>query len=84
MNRDSAIAIDRKREAQPSRSKDDGILPLSRHRSAVLGGDTKPHGNDVRERKNDFETSQSDAFAASGFRLASNIFGLTAESGVVT
>src|SRR5262249_17030873 len=68
----------------PSAAKVDRFLPLSRHRSALLGGDTKSHSNDVRERKNDFETSQSDAFAASGFRLASNIFGLTAESGVVT
>src|SRR5215475_10415681 len=42
----------------------------------------KPHSNDVRECKNDLATSQSDAFAASGFRLASDIFGLTAESGL--
>jgi hypothetical protein len=48
----------------------------------VLGDDTKPHRNDVREGKNRFETSQSDAFAASGFRLAPDIFGLTAESGL--
>ena len=47
----------------------------------MLGDDSKPHGNDVRERKNHFETSQSDAFAASGFRLAPDIFVLTAESG---
>jgi hypothetical protein len=50
-NPDSAVEIDRKREAQPFRSEVDGFLPLSRHRSAVLGGDAKPHGNDVRERK---------------------------------
>src|SRR5262245_40819633 len=31
--------------------------------------------------QNDFATSQSDAFAASGFRLALGKFGLTAESG---
>src|SRR5262245_24373448 len=79
----SAVAIDRKGEAQPFRSKVDGFLPLSRHRSAVLGEDTKPHANDVRERKNDFEISQSESFAASGFRLASDIFGLTAESGIM-
>src|SRR5262249_31297976 len=35
----------------PSGSKVDGFLPLSRHRPAVLGGDAKPHSNDVRERK---------------------------------
>jgi len=35
----------------------------------------------MRERKNDFATSQSDAFAAPGFRLALGKFGLTAESG---
>jgi hypothetical protein len=40
----------------------------------------KPYRNDVRERKNDFEASQSDAFAAPGLHLASGIFGLTAES----
>jgi len=48
----------------------------------VLGEDTKPHTNGVGERNNDFETSQSDAFAASGFRLASDIFVLTVESGL--
>jgi hypothetical protein len=52
MNPDSAVAIDRKREAQSFRSEVDGFLPLSRHRSAVLrGGGFKPHRNDVRERK---------------------------------
>ena len=45
------VAIDRNREAQLLRSKDDGFLPLSRHQSTVLGEDTKPHSNDVRERK---------------------------------
>jgi hypothetical protein len=42
----------------------------------------KPYSNDVRERKNHFKTSQSDAFAAPGFRLASGIFSSTAESGL--
>ena len=43
---------DRQRsEAQPFRSEVDGFLPLSRHRSAVLRGEVKPHSNDVRERK---------------------------------
>src|SRR5262245_18829969 len=42
--------------------------------------DAKSHGNDVRECKNDFETSQ-DAFAASGFRLAPGSFGLLRKSG---
>src|SRR5262250_2238509 len=76
----SAVPIDRKREAQPFRSKVDGFLPLSRHRSAVLAGNAKPHSNDVRECKNDFETSQSDAFAASGFRLAPGSFDLLRNS----
>ena len=40
-----------RREAQPFRSEVDGFLPLSRHRSAVLRGQVKPHSNDVRERK---------------------------------
>ena len=31
MNPDSAVVIDRKRKAQPFRSKVDGFLPLSRH-----------------------------------------------------
>jgi hypothetical protein len=50
-NPDSAVAIDKKREAQPFRSEVDGFLPLSRHRSAVLRGDVEPHSNDVRKRK---------------------------------
>jgi hypothetical protein len=50
-NPDSAVAVERKREAQSFRSKVDGFLPLSRHRSAVLRGDDKPHRNDERERK---------------------------------
>jgi hypothetical protein len=48
----------------------------------VLGDDSKPHGDNVGERTNHFEISQSDAFAASGFRLVPDIFGLTAESGL--
>ena len=40
-----------RREAQPFHSEVDGFLPLSRHRSAVLRGETKPHSNDVREHK---------------------------------
>ena len=48
---DSAIAIDRKRKAESFRSEGDGFLPLSRDRSAVLGGMFKSHRNDVRERK---------------------------------
>jgi hypothetical protein len=43
--------VERRREAQSFRSEVDGVLPLRRHRSAVLGGDDKPHRNDVRERK---------------------------------
>jgi hypothetical protein len=74
MNPDCAVAINRKREAQSLRSKVDGFLPLSRHRSTVLGDNFKPHGNDVREGKNHVEPSQSDAFAASGFRLAPGSF----------
>jgi len=50
-NPDSAVEIDRKREAQPFRSEVDGFLPLTRHRSAVLRGDVKPHSKDVRECK---------------------------------
>ncbi len=48
---DSAVAIDKKREAQPFRSEVDGFLPLSRHRSAVHRGDIESHSNDVRKRK---------------------------------
>jgi hypothetical protein len=40
-----------RREAQPFRNEVDGFLPRSRHRSAVLRGQVKPHSNDVRERK---------------------------------
>jgi hypothetical protein len=76
INPDSAVAIDKKREAQSFRSEVDGFLPLSRHRSAVLRGDVKPHSNDLRKAQNDFETSQSDAFAAPGFHLASGNCGI--------
>jgi hypothetical protein len=48
---DSAVAIDRKREAQSFRSKVDGFVPLSRHRSAVLREDVELDRNDLRERK---------------------------------
>ena len=44
-------AVERKREALSFRSEVDGFLPLSRHRSAALRGDNRPHRNDVRERK---------------------------------
>src|SRR5262249_32210501 len=37
----SAVAIDRKREAESLRSNVDGFLPLTRHRSAVLAGNAK-------------------------------------------
>ena len=73
MNPDSAVAIDRKREAQPLRSKVDGFVPLSRHQSTVLRGDVKLDRNDLRERKR-FEPSESDAFAAPGLHLASSVF----------
>jgi hypothetical protein len=48
---DAAVAIDRKREAQPFRSKGDGFVPLSRHRSAVLRADGELDRNDLREPK---------------------------------
>jgi hypothetical protein len=50
-NPDSAVAIDRKREAQSFRSKVDGFMPLSRHRSAVLREDVELDRNGFRERK---------------------------------
>jgi hypothetical protein len=51
MNPDSAVAIDRKRETQPFRSKVDGFVPLSRHRSAVMRADVELDRNDLREPK---------------------------------
>jgi hypothetical protein len=39
INSDSAVAIDRKREAQSFRSEVDGFLPLSSHRSGCFEGD---------------------------------------------
>ena len=51
INPDSAVAIDKKCEAQPLRSEVDGFLPLSRHLPAVLRGDVEPHSNDMRKRK---------------------------------
>ena len=80
-NPDSAVAIDKKREAQSFCSKVDRFVPLRRHRSAVLGGDVKLHRNGLGEGQNDFDTSESDAFAAPGLHLVSGKFGLTAESG---
>jgi hypothetical protein len=50
-NLDSAVAIDRKREAQPFRSQVDGFVPLSRHRSAVLRADVELDRNELREPK---------------------------------
>jgi hypothetical protein len=38
---DSAVALSRKREVEPFRSKVDGLLPLSKRRSAVLDGTLK-------------------------------------------
>jgi hypothetical protein len=79
-NPDFAVAIDRKREAQPFRGEVDGFLPLSRHRSAVLGGDAKPHGNDVRERKMTLKLhSRTPSLLQDCTSLPA--FGLTAESG---
>jgi hypothetical protein len=50
LNPDSAVAIDRKREAQSFRSEVDGFVPLSRYRSAVMRGDVELERNDLRER----------------------------------
>jgi hypothetical protein len=36
LNPDSAVAVDRKREAEPFHSKVDGLLPPSSYRSAVV------------------------------------------------
>ena len=76
---DSVVTSDRKREAQSLRSKVDGFLSRSRRRSAVLGRMLTSWQRRARAQ-NDFATSQSDAFAAPGFRLALGKFGLTAES----
>ncbi len=73
---DSAVAIDKKREAQPFRSEVDGFLPLSRHRSAVHRGMSSLIATTRAKAQNDFETSQSDAFAAPGFHLASGNCGI--------
>jgi len=51
LTRIPSVAIDTNREAQPFRSKVDGFVPLSRHRSAVLRGDVELERNDLRERK---------------------------------
>jgi hypothetical protein len=51
LNPDSAVTVDRKREAQPFRSEVDGFLSLSMHRLAVLRGTVKPHNNGVRKSK---------------------------------
>jgi len=51
MNPDSAVAFDRKHEAQPFRSKVDGFLPPSRHRPTVRDRTLKLVNNTVRKRK---------------------------------
>jgi hypothetical protein len=51
LNLDSAVAIDRKHEGQPFRSKVDGFVPLSNLRSAVLRADVELERNDLREPK---------------------------------
>jgi hypothetical protein len=66
-NPDAAVARDGKRDAQPFRSKVDGLLPLSRHRATVLPRNVKARNNEVRKRK---MTLQLDAFATPGFHLA--------------
>jgi hypothetical protein len=47
----SAVALSRKREAEPFRSKVDGFLPLSRHRAAVLRRNVKARDSEVRKRE---------------------------------
>ena len=48
---DSAVAIDKKREAQPFRSEVDGFLPLSSTSISGASRDVEPHSNNVRKRK---------------------------------
>jgi hypothetical protein len=50
-NPDSAVALSRKREAEPFRSKVDGFLPLCRYLSAVLGWNVKARDSEVRKRE---------------------------------
>jgi hypothetical protein len=51
LNPDSAVALSRKREVEPFRSKVDGFLPLSKPRSAVLGWNVKARHSEVRKRE---------------------------------
>jgi len=82
LNPDSAVAVDRKREAEPFHSKVDGLLPLSSYRSALVWWQVHLDSNEVPERKNDFEIAKSDAFAIPGFCLACGLIGLIVESGL--
>jgi hypothetical protein len=50
-NPDSAVALSRKREAEPFRSKVDGFPLLSKHRSAVLEWNVKARESEVRKRE---------------------------------
>jgi len=68
--------------ARPFRNEVDGFVSLSRYRSAVLRREVELHRNDLTKVQNDFEISESDAFAAPGLHLVSRGFGLTAESGI--
>src|SRR4029450_1607607 len=80
MNPDSAVEIDRDARHNPSAAKSMGFC---------LGVDIAQRCFEGRlacwqrraRAQNDFEISQSDAFAAPGLHLASGIVGLTAESG---
>jgi hypothetical protein len=51
LSRIPQLRSNRKREAQPFRSKIDGLLPLSKHRAAVLRRNVKARNNEVRKRK---------------------------------
>ena len=60
----------------------DGCLPPSRHRSAVLRGDFKPHSNDVRERKMTLKFTVG-RLRCSRIPPRFSIFALTADPGSV-
>jgi hypothetical protein len=67
--------LDRKCEAQSFRSEVDGFVPLSQRSLSGASTDRLSLIATSCESGNHFEISQSDAFAAPGFHLASGIFG---------
>ena len=69
-------------EEQTFRSKVNGSLPPSGHRSSVGQDEARTYNGEALSSEKDFETLQLGAFATPGLLLARGPVGLTAESGL--